>query len=62
MMFLASAEKYGLQFPWAKMLKNDSGEIHRVKCIVCSNVKGKDVILGLKFDTFEKHVGKTKVV
>ncbi len=62
MMFLTSVEKYGLQFPQVKTSKNDFGEIHCVKCIVCSIVKGKDMILGLKFDTFEKHVGKTKVV
>jgi hypothetical protein len=45
-----------VEFPWAKMLKNDSSEIHRVNCIVCSIAKGKDVILGLKFNTLEKHV------
>jgi len=57
-MFLASAMKYGLQFLWAKMLKNDFGEIHCGKCIVCLIAKGKDVILGLKFDILKKHVGK----
>jgi len=44
------------------MLKSDYGEIHRVKCIVCSTMKGKDVILGPKFDTFEKHARKTKAI
>ncbi len=62
MMFLASAMKYGLQFLWAKMLKNDFGEIHCGKCIVCLIAKGKDVILGLKFDILKKHVGKIKEV
>ncbi len=62
MIFLASVNKYGLQFPWAKMLKNGFGEIHHAKLIVCSIMKGKDVILGLKFDTFEKHARKSKVV
>jgi hypothetical protein len=44
------------------MLKIDYGEIHCVKCIVCSTMKGKDVILGPKFDTLEKHAKKTKAI
>jgi hypothetical protein len=47
---------------WAKMLKSEFGEVHMVKCIVCSFVKGKDVIIGPKFDTFEKHARKAKVI
>jgi hypothetical protein len=44
------------------MLKSDYGEIHRVKCIVYSIMKGKDVILGPKFDTLEKHARKTNAI
>ncbi len=33
-----------------------------MKCLVCSFVKGKDVILVPKANILEKHVGKTKVV
>jgi hypothetical protein len=33
-----------------------------MKCLVCSFVKNKDVILGPKANTLEKHVGKTRVV
>jgi hypothetical protein len=40
------------------MLKNRFRKI--VKCIFYSFVKGKDVILGFKFDMFEKHVGKKR--
>jgi hypothetical protein len=43
------------------MLRNEIREIHSVKCMVCSFVKGKDVILGPNIDTFEKHLEKTKV-
>jgi hypothetical protein len=32
--------------------------MHRVKCIICSLVKGKPVTMGPKSDTLEKHVGK----
>jgi hypothetical protein len=44
------------------MFMNDFGNINSVKCIVCSAMKGKEVILGLKLNTFEKNVGKTKIV
>jgi hypothetical protein len=50
----------GYIVPWVEMLKIDYGEIHRVKCIVCSTMKGKDVILGPKFDTLEKHARKLR--
>ncbi len=63
MTFCASVEMCGLfKFPWAEMLTNETGEVHHVKWMVCSFVKGKDVILGPKVNTFEKHAGKTRVV
>ncbi len=34
--------------------------VHCMKCLVCSFVKDKDVILGPKANTLEKHVGKTR--
>jgi hypothetical protein len=50
------------QFPWANLLKSESGKVHHVKCMVYSFVRGKDVILRSKTDTLEKHVGKAKDV
>jgi len=44
------------------MLRSEIGEVHCVKCKVCSFVKGKDVILRLKVDTLEKHARKARVV
>jgi hypothetical protein len=44
------------------MLKNESGEVHHVKCMVYSFVKAKDVILGSKVNTLENHVGKARDV
>jgi hypothetical protein len=44
------------------MFNNDFGNINNVKCIVCSAMKRKEVILGLKLNTFEKNIGKTKTV
>ncbi len=34
--------------------------VNCMKCLVCSFVKGKDVILGPKANTFENHVGENK--
>lgn len=44
------------------MFKSDYGEVNHVNCILCVVVKGKDVILGPKSNTLEKHVGKTKTM
>ncbi len=51
-----------MQFSWAKMMKNVSSEIHKVKSIVYSTVIGQDVMLGPKSNTLEKHTRKIKVV
>jgi hypothetical protein len=53
---------WATQFPWLEMSRSEIGEVHCVKCKVCSFVKGKDVILQSKVDTLEKHVRKTRVV
>jgi hypothetical protein len=37
------------------MLKNNFAKIKQVKCIVSSAMKGKDVMLGPKVDTPQKH-------
>jgi hypothetical protein len=47
---------------WTTMVKSEFGEVHMVKCIVCFFVKGKDVIMGPTFDTFEKHPTKAKAI
>lgn len=44
------------------MLKSEFGEVYMVKCILCSFVKGKDVIMGPKFDTLAKHARKPKAI
>jgi hypothetical protein len=51
---------WATSFLWAKMLKSDYGEVNYVKYIFCLAVKGKDVILGPKINTLDKHVGKRK--
>jgi hypothetical protein len=42
------------------MLK--SGEFHYIKCIICSTMKGNDMILGPKYDILAKHARKTKQI
>jgi hypothetical protein len=44
------------------MLRSETRGVHHLKCLLCSFVKGKNVILRPKVDTFEKNVGKTKFV
>lgn len=44
------------------MFKNDLREINLVKCIVCLAMKGKDIILGLKFNILDNYVRKVEVV
>jgi len=43
---------WAIQFPWANMLRSETREVHHVKCLVCSFVKGKDVILRPKANIF----------
>jgi hypothetical protein len=45
-----------------KNVQNDHGKINCMKCIVCSIVKGNDVILGSKLFALKKDARKTKVV
>jgi hypothetical protein len=40
------------------MLKAVDGDFQHVKCIVCSFIQGKDMLLGDKVDTLKKHVRK----
>jgi hypothetical protein len=41
------------------MVRGDRDTIvHRVKCIICTSVKGKPVMMGPKSDTLKKHAGK----
>ncbi len=51
-----------IEFPWVELLKSETRKVQHVKCMVCSFVKGKDVILGPKVDIFEKHEGKTRAI
>ena len=51
-------DAWAIAHPWAEMLRGGDGIVDRVKCIVCSHVKGREVTMGAKSDTLEKHAGK----
>ncbi len=43
-------------------MKNDTREIDWIEFIVCLTMNKKDMILGLKSNTFEKHARNIKMV
>jgi len=42
------------------MLRENNGEVHNVKCVICFVVAGNDLILGPESNTLKKHAGKRK--
>jgi hypothetical protein len=51
-------DAWAIQHPWAKMLHGDCDTIvHRVRCVICTSIRGQDVTMGPKSDTLEKHAG-----
>jgi hypothetical protein len=56
-------DHWAVQHPWTEMIRGDRDTIvHRVKCIICTFVKGKPITMGLKSDTLEKHAGKRTTI
>jgi len=45
---------------WAKPICGSDGYIHLVKCTMCSTFDKNPKILGLKWDTLQKHEGRRK--
>jgi hypothetical protein len=43
------------------MLRGSNGEVQHVKCMVYNSIQRRDMILGAKFDSLDKHVGKIKL-
>jgi len=52
---------WATQFPCIEMLKNNSKKVNQVKCMMCSFVKGKVVLLGPKVATFENMLKKQRL-
>ena len=46
--------------PWAELFRGSDGLFEYVKCIVCTQITGKQKILTPKWDTLTKHGGKRK--
>jgi hypothetical protein len=41
--------------PWSEMILTADGILHMVKCIICSTVKGRPMIMAPKWDTIRRH-------
>ncbi len=55
-------EEWVAQFSWVEPMVDPTSKIHVVHYKVYSLVEGKDKILNLKLDGFQKHVGKRKAI
>lgn len=44
----------------AKSIRSSDGKAHLMKCTMCFTFKKKTKILGLKWDTLQKHEGRRK--
>ncbi len=49
------------KFPLVELCLGSHGNLHTIKCKVCSEVDGKDKLLLAKWDSFYIHVGHKKV-
>jgi hypothetical protein len=61
--FQKCQDAWATQHPWSEMIQGTrDSTIHRVKCVICSAVKGCTMIVGPKSITLEKHAGKTLAI
>jgi hypothetical protein len=53
-------DAWATQHPWSEMIRGTNNTtIHRVKCVICSTMKGSTITMGPTSETLEKHAGKT---
>jgi hypothetical protein len=45
---------------WVKLIVHVNGRVHKVKCKVCSKIKGHNKLLILKLNSLWKHIGQRK--
>ncbi len=43
-----------------KFVVDDKGEVHQVKCMICTSIEGKDKLLAPKLNSLLKHAGRWK--
>jgi hypothetical protein len=48
-------QEWAAKAPWSEQILKDDGLIHQVRCRTCSTVGRKDVVMGPKWDTIQKH-------
>jgi hypothetical protein len=54
-------DSWATKFPSVLLCLGSHGNLHTIKCKVCSEVDGKDNLLPVKWDSFCTHVGRKKV-
>jgi hypothetical protein len=54
---LENLKMHGLAcLPWVEFIIDYNGEVHQVRCMICTSIEGKDKLLSLKLDNLLKHV------
>jgi len=53
-------DSWAAKLPWVELCLGSNGNLHIVKCRICSEVEGKDKIFAIKLDSLCKHVGWNK--
>jgi hypothetical protein len=47
-------------FPWVEFVVNIKSNVHYVRCVICSKLKGKEMLLVSKLDDLLKHASHCK--
>jgi hypothetical protein len=53
-------DSWATKFPSVELCLGSHGNLHTIKCKICSEVDGKDKLLHAKWDSFCNHVGRKK--
>jgi hypothetical protein len=58
---LENFKMHGLAYlSWVEFIIDYKGEVHQVKCMICTSIEGKNKLLAPKVDNLLKHVGCRK--
>jgi len=50
------------KLPWAELVANAHGKVHRVRCKVCTKITNKEKFLAFKLDNLWKHGDRRKAL
>jgi hypothetical protein len=53
-------DSWATKLLWAKFCLGSNGNLHTIKCRIYNEVEGKNEIFFIKWDSFSKHVGRSK--